>query len=62
MKTNIFKIGKREIVIIAITLVIGISLGSLFFGSSSNENAKNIFTQKQNKLMLQFGLAQCTLK
>ena len=38
MKTNIFKIGKREIVIIAITLVIGISLGSLFFGSSSNEN------------------------
>ena len=38
MKTNIFKIGKREIVIIAITLVIGISLGSLFFGSSSSEN------------------------
>ncbi|MBT3208775.1 MAG: efflux RND transporter periplasmic adaptor subunit [Bacteroidetes bacterium] len=38
MKSNIFKIGIREIVIIAITLVIGISLGSLFFGSSSNEN------------------------
>ena len=38
MKTNIFKIGKREIVRIAITLVIGISLGSLFFGSSSNKN------------------------
>ncbi len=38
MKSNIFKIGKREIVIIAITLVVGISLGSIFFGSSSNEN------------------------
>ena len=38
MKSNIFKIGKREIVIIAITLVIGISLGSLFFGASSNKN------------------------
>ena len=40
MKSNIFKIGKREIVIIAITLVIGISFGSIFFGSSSNENHK----------------------
>ena len=38
MKSNIFKIGKRELVIIAITLVVGISLGSIFFGSSSNEN------------------------
>ncbi len=38
MKSNIFKIGKREIVIIAITLVIGIVFGSIFFGSSSTEN------------------------
>lgn len=38
MKSNIFKIGKRELVIIAITLVIGISLGSIFFGSSTEEN------------------------
>ncbi len=38
MKKNIFKIGKRELIIIAITLFVGISLGSLFFGSSSNNN------------------------
>lgn len=38
MKSNIFKIGKRELVIIAITLVVGISLGSIFFGSSTEEN------------------------
>ena len=38
MKLNIFKIGKRELVMIAITLVIGISFGSLFFGSSTEEN------------------------
>jgi len=37
MKSNIFKIGKRELVIIAITLVVGISLGSIFFGSSPAE-------------------------
>ncbi len=38
MKKNIFKIKKRELIIIAITLIVGISLGSLFFGSSSNNN------------------------
>jgi len=37
MKSNIFKIGKRELVIIAITLVVGISIGSIFFGSSPND-------------------------
>jgi len=37
MKSNIFKIGKREVIIIAIALVVGISLGSIFFGTSSNE-------------------------
>ncbi|MBE9467724.1 MAG: efflux RND transporter periplasmic adaptor subunit [Bacteroidetes bacterium] len=38
MKSNIFKIEKRELVIITVTLLVGISLGSLFFGSSTNEN------------------------
>ncbi len=39
MKTNILKkIKKRDIVIIAITLVIGLSLGSIFFGSSGSKN------------------------
>ncbi len=38
MKKDIFKIQKREIVIIIITLVIGIVLGSLLFGASSKEN------------------------
>jgi len=38
MKSNIFKIGKRGIVIIAITFVIGVSVGSIFFGSSSSKN------------------------
>jgi len=39
MKSNILKKIKREFIIIVITLIIGISLGSLFFGSSSNEYA-----------------------
>lgn len=37
MKSNIFKIGKREVIIIVISLVVGISLEGLFFGSSSNQ-------------------------
>ena len=50
MKSNIFKIGKREIVIIAITLVIGISLGSLFLGSSSTENHEGHNHSKAEKV------------
>ena len=39
MKTNIFKsIRKRDIVIIAIALIVGLSLGGVFFGSSTSEN------------------------
>ncbi len=37
MKSKIFKIGKRDFVIIAIFLVLGLGLGYLFFGSSSNK-------------------------
>ena len=49
MKTNIFKIGKRELIIIAITLVVGISFGSFFFGSSTNENHEgHNHSQKEN--------------
>lgn len=40
MKSNIFKIGKREIVIITLTFVIGVSLGSIFFGSSSSNKTE----------------------
>ena len=39
MKSNIFKkIEKRDIVIVIITLVIGLGIGSIFFGSSNSES------------------------
>ena len=38
MNKKIFKIGIRELIIIAIALLLGISIGSIFFGSSSKEN------------------------
>jgi len=38
MKTNIFKsIGKRDIIIIAIALIVGLSLGAVFFGPSTGD-------------------------
>ncbi len=41
MKTKKFKIQKREIIVILITLVVGLSLGGFFFGNSSSNNADN---------------------
>ncbi len=38
MKSNKFKIGNREIIIVVITLIVGIGLGSIFFGGSSEKD------------------------
>ena len=41
MNINIFKTGKRELVIIAITLIVGIGLGSIFFGGTSENQEEH---------------------
>jgi len=38
MKENRYKIGKRELLIVAITLIIGMGFGSMFFGGSTENH------------------------
>ncbi len=40
MKSKKLKIGKRDIVIVAIALIVGLTLGSIFFGSSKTETVE----------------------
>ena len=52
MKQNKYKIEKRELIIISITLIIGIGLGSIFFGGSNSstiEEHEHIETTIGNK-------------
>ena len=51
MKTNILKkINKKEMVLITITLVVGLILGSLLFGGSGNNSEKSQKTEKTEKV------------
>jgi len=41
MKENKFKIGKRELLIIAVTLIVGIGIGSMFFGGNTENHDRH---------------------